>query len=94
MQAAPQFGPDLAEFPPQSLARRPPQHREAPLPGLPADVREAEEVEALGLAPSAPLPGLGRLAAEFEETGLCGVQLQSEPRKTLREVGPELPGLS
>jgi hypothetical protein len=55
-------------------------------------VREAEEVEALGLAPSVPLPVLGRITAEFEEAGLCGVQLQSELREALREVGPEPPG--
>jgi hypothetical protein len=92
MQAAPQFDRDLPEFPPQSLARRPPQHREPSFPSLPANVREAEEVEALGLAQSVPLLLLGRMTAEFDEAGLCGVQLQSELRETLREVGPEPPG--
>ena len=29
------------------------------------------------------------MAAEFEKAGLCGVQLQSELRESLREVSPE-----
>src|SRR5580698_2651284 len=45
--AAPQLGLHLAELRSQPLLHRLPTHREAPVPRLRADVREAEEVERL-----------------------------------------------
>src|SRR5918994_6843573 len=66
MPALPKLAVDLLQLRPQPLPHGQPQHNEASLPRLPADVREAEEVERLGLAPSVPLPVRRRMTAEFE----------------------------
>src|SRR5438445_2840365 len=66
-------------------AHRLPQHRELPLPRLPATVREAENVEALG-SPVAPAPSADRReAAELPR--------QPEPRQPLAQLGEERLGL-
>src|SRR5712692_11134901 len=49
----PELGLHLAQLRLQPLPDRLPPHREAPVPLLPADMREAEEIERLRL----PLPG-------------------------------------
>src|SRR3989442_11081404 len=89
VQASPQFGFHLPELCPDPPAHRPPQHRVPPLPGLPATVREAEEVEGPGLrsAPVAPLPI--RLAAEREKARLLRVQSEAEPREPLVQLSEE-----
>src|SRR6266545_4304139 len=74
-------------------AHRLPQHRELPPPRLPAAVREAEKVEALG-SPVAPASPVGRReAAKFDETRLVGMQRQPERRESLAQLGEELLGL-
>ena len=66
-------------------AHRLPQHRELPLPRLPATGREAENVEALG-SPVAPAsPADRREAAELPR--------QPEPRQPLAQLGEERLGL-
>ena len=55
VQTAPKLGFHLAQLGLQPLPNRLPDHREPSIPLLPADVREAEEVERLRL----PLPGAG-----------------------------------
>src|SRR5205807_6990252 len=52
--------------------------REAPLPVLPADVREAQEVERLRLALSSPLAIPSGIPPELDQARLLGLQLQSE----------------
>ena len=59
-----------------------------PLPRLPADVREAEEVEGLRLPLAARLPVSARKAAELDQARLLGVQLQAEPREALAQRRP------
>src|SRR5712691_3853217 len=88
VQAPPKLGFHRAQLGLQPLPDRLPHHREPPIaPLLPADVREAEEVERLRL----PLPGaspvLGRERPEFQQARLLGVQLQAElgePRSSAR----------
>src|SRR5439155_12215942 len=76
-----------------SRAHRLPQHRELPLPRLPAAVREAEKVEGLG-SPVASAPPTGRRkAAELDEARLVGMQRQPEPREALAQLSEELLGL-
>jgi len=53
---------------------RPPQHREASLARRRTAMREAKEIEALGLALTACLPVGRRIAAKFQEPRLVGVQ--------------------
>ena len=65
----------LPQLGPKPLTHGLPHEREPPFPRLPTDVSEAEEVERLGLAPSAPLAVLRRVAAELDQAGLFGVQL-------------------
>src|SRR6266446_170713 len=74
-------------------AHRLPQHRELPLPRLPATVREAEKVEALG-SPVAPAPPADRReAAELDEARLVGMQRQPAPRQPLAQLGEARLGL-
>src|SRR5438128_2169873 len=89
-----QTPPKLELYRPQlrlpSRAHRLPQHRELPLPRLPATVREAEKVEALG-SPVAPASPVGRReAAELDEARLVGMQRQPELREPLAQLGEEL----
>jgi hypothetical protein len=60
-------------------------------PGLPADVREAKEIERLWLpiASGSPIPG--GMPPELDEPRLVGMQFQPELRKPLTKVGEKLP---
>src|SRR5438552_736221 len=93
VQASPQLGFHLAQLRLQPLPDRLPDHREPPVPLLPADVHEADEVERLRL----PLVGapsvLGREWPELQQPRLLGVQLQAELRQPLAELGQEPLGL-
>ena len=51
VQAPPEFGFHLAQLRLHPLPARLPNHREPPIPFLPADVREAEEIERLPASP-------------------------------------------
>src|SRR5881409_3070151 len=89
VQPPPQLGLHLTELRLPPLPDRLPHHREPPTPLLPADVREAEEVERLRLPLPGPPPVLGREWPEFQQSGLLGVQLQPEPREPLTQLGQE-----
>jgi len=60
-----------------------PQHPELPGPGLPTDVREAQEFKRLRLAEPPGLPVPGGEPSELDQPGLLGLQLQPEPGETL-----------
>src|SRR5262245_55612108 len=64
-----------------------------PIPLLPADVRDAEDIKRLRLPlPDAP-PALGRVRTELQQPRLLGVQRQTKPRKSLAQLGQEPLGL-
>src|SRR5437867_964698 len=93
VQAPPQLDLHGLQLRLPSRAHRLPQHRELPPPRLPATVREAEKVEALG-SPVAPAPSGGRReAAELDEARLVGMQRQPELREPLAQLGEALLGL-
>src|SRR3989475_7905496 len=93
MQTSPQLGFHLAQLRLQPLPDRLPHHREPPVPLLPADVREAEEVERLRLPLAGSLSVSGREWPELQQPRLLGVQLQAELRQPLAELGQEPLGL-
>jgi hypothetical protein len=89
MLAPLQFGLHLVQLLPHPLPHRPPHDEELPCPGLPADMRKAQEIEALRL-PLTPLLSVGRgIAPKLEDTGLLGVQLQRELPQSLAELSQE-----
>src|SRR3989442_9645495 len=90
VQASPQLGLDLAELRLQPLPDRLPYHREPSVPLLPADVREAEEVERLRLPLAGAPPVLCREWPEFQQARLLRVQLQAELRESFTQFGLEL----
>src|SRR5262245_8933903 len=93
MQAPPKRVVDLLQLRPHPHTLGQPPHDEMTSSRLPADVREAEEVKCIGLAPSAPPAIRLRKPAEFDQTGLFGVQFQSESRESIAEIVPKPPGL-
>ena len=66
-----------------------PLELEAPLPGLPARVREAKKAERLRLAKTPRRPSLGGVPAELDQARLLGVQLQAELREPVAKIRPE-----
>src|SRR5206468_3260232 len=66
-----------------------PQHREATRPLPRATVREAEEVEGLGLPVAPPSSILVGKLAKLDEARLAGMQLQAEPAEPLAQLGQE-----
>src|SRR5664280_1406966 len=90
MPAPLEFIFDLMQLGPHPLRDGLALEPETPALVLPADVREAQEVERLGLpvAPGRTIPG--GIAPELDEPGLVGMQLQAELRETLTKVGEEL----
>jgi hypothetical protein len=86
VQATAELGLHLAQLGLQPLPDRLPHHRESPVPLLPADMREAEEVERLRLPLAGALPALGRERSELQQPRLLGVQLQAELRKPLAQL--------
>jgi hypothetical protein len=85
VHASPQFlfqGPQLG-LPP--LPHRLSQNREVSLPGFPATMREAQEVEGFRFAVAPVSPILLRIAAELNDSRLVGMQLQSELREALAQ---------
>src|ERR1700680_2164668 len=74
----------------QSLANRLPHHREISVaPLLSADMREAEEVERLGLSFPALLPVRGCERSKLEQARLLRVQFEAKLPKPLGEFRPE-----
>ena len=69
---------------------RPPEHREAALPGGRAAVRESQKVKALGFPLPAGSPVGRRLTTEFEEPRFLGMPRETEPRDSLTQRGQKL----
>src|SRR3989442_956685 len=88
-QAPAQLDFQLFQFGLPPRTHRLPQHREATRPRLRAAMREAEEVEGLGLPVAPPSPVLVREATKLDEARLVGMQLQTEPLKPLTQLGEE-----
>src|SRR6516162_5079331 len=85
-----ELGFNLAQLGLQPFAYRLPKHRKHSVASLlPTDMREAEEVERLGLPLPAPLSVLCRKRAELQKAGLVGVQLQPELAQSFGEFLPE-----
>jgi hypothetical protein len=76
---------DRMQLRPQALGGRLTLDRKRSLPGRPAGVREAQEVERFRLSLTPLGAAFGRKAAEFEQAGFVGVQFQAE----LDEPPPE-----
>ena len=94
VHAPPQLGLHLVQLGLQPRTHRLPKHREPSVaPLLPADVREAEEVEGLGLPLSTPQSIPGRKRTELDEAGLFGVQRQAELAESLGKFCPEPLGI-
>ncbi len=78
MPAMPKFGFHRIQLRLQPLHNRLPKDRVPPVPLLPADVREAQEVEGLRLAPTFAPAVLDRERSELQQACLVGVQFQVE----------------
>jgi len=85
VHASPQFvfQPPQLGLPP--LPHRPAQHRKVPLPGLPATVRKAQEVERLRFAVTTLASVLLRIAAKLDDTRFVGMERQSELSETFAQ---------
>ena len=81
--------PDLGKLGPHPLRDGDTLEQETSVPGLPADVREAQEIERLGLPGATLRSPLGRVASELDEPRLVGMQLQAELREPLAKLSEE-----
>lgn len=79
----PEFLLEFMQLGAHPVAPRLPPKQEAAAPGASADVREAQEVETLRLAETAPLAVGRREAAELDEARLCLIERQREARQPL-----------
>ena len=93
MHTPPQLDFDAQQRGLHALANRLPKHHEPSLLCLPADVREAEEVEGLWLAQTSALSVLGRMASELDQPRLFRVQFQLELRHSFFQFRPESFGI-
>jgi hypothetical protein len=57
--------------------------------GLPADVREAQEVERLGLADASRCAVAGGVAPELDQPRLVGMEFEAELREPVAKLGKE-----
>jgi hypothetical protein len=71
-----------------ALTHRLSQDHEIPLPGPPANVGEAQEVERLRLAFITLAPILFRKTAKFDNPCLIGMQLEAEVPESLAQLAP------
>src|SRR5919106_1587146 len=85
---------DLLELGPQPLRDGVALEPETPVLALPADVREAQEVECLRLAEAPCRSSLDGEPPELDQPGLVGMQFQPELRESLTEVVEELLGVT
>ncbi len=88
--ASPKLGFHLLELDPQPLLDGDAPEPEAPVLRLPADVREAQEIERLRFRMTTLFSVRRREAAELDEAGLVRVQLQVELREPLAKIMEEL----
>src|ERR1035437_362334 len=90
MHASPELVFDLGQLRPHpfrdGLALQP----EPSVLGLPAEMREAQEIKRLGFPVATSHPCSGSIAPELDESRLVGMQLQAELRQSLTKVGKEL----
>src|SRR2546423_1926078 len=86
MQPLHQLVLDLLQLGPHPLRDRDPLERVAPAPGLPADVREAEELERLRPTEAPRRPVLGGEPPKLDQPRLLGLQLQPELRQSLAQL--------
>lgn len=94
VHAPSKLGLDLAQLGLHPFADGLPQHREAPVAPVPrANMREAEEVERLGLALAAPASVIGREGSELDEAGFVGMQFEFELSEALLKFFLEPPGI-
>src|ERR1700676_2449481 len=85
---------DLSQLRPQPFRDGDTLEPELPALALPADVREAQEIERLRL-PDAPCrPSLGGITSELDQPGLVRVQFQIELRESLPQIVEELLGVT
>src|SRR6516225_734426 len=84
--APPELGFHLLQLRPHPLFDGDAPEPEAPVPGLPANMGEAQEVERLRFRQTALSPVLRRKAAELDKAGLVRMQLQAELRKPLSKI--------
>jgi plastocyanin len=76
-----------------ALAHRAPFYDTTPVPGLPANTREAQKVERSRFGPSATAPSSIRFATEGQEPRFLRVQFQSELRKSVAQFEQKLLGI-
>ena len=67
---------DLSQLAPHALANRPAPHREVPFAVLPADVREAQEIERLWLAFPSSFPVWFGKPPELDPARFCWMEFQ------------------
>src|SRR5487761_1623974 len=84
--ASPKLGFHLLQLRPQPPFDGDAPEPESPVPRLPADVGEAQEIERLRLCKAPLSPVRRRKAAELDKAGLVRVQLQAELRKPLTKI--------
>src|SRR5260370_22110606 len=80
---------DLMQLGADPLREGDPAQPGAPVPGLPADVRKAQEIERLWLAQAACLPPPGGVPPELDQPRLALVQIQAELREPLPQICQE-----
>jgi hypothetical protein len=94
VHASPEFVFYLAQLRLHPLTNRLPQHRVVTVASrLPADMREAKEVERFRLPFSALFPVSGREPTELQKPRLVGMQFKLELPKPLGEFHPESLGI-
>jgi hypothetical protein len=93
VQTSLQFGSHRLDLRLPPLAHRLPQHREPSFSGFPADVREAQKVEALRFPVATVSPILVRIAAKFDEPRFLGMQLKAKLRESFADFREESLGL-
>src|SRR6266571_7315540 len=89
MPTPPELVLDLCQLRPHPLRDRDAPHPETPVLLLRADVREAEEVERLGLAQAPRPPPPGGEPPELDQARLARMQIQPELREPLAKVVQE-----
>jgi hypothetical protein len=92
MSAPPHLGFDLRELAAQALRHGSPYHLKPTLPGLPADMREAQKVAALRFTPTLLLTPLSCKAAKLDQARLVWVQFQAKLGTALPQCLQELLG--
>ena len=89
MHPSPHLGLDRVQLGAHLLLARDPFELEPSAPVLPADVREAQKIERLRLGDPAALSVSGGEPSELDQPRLLRMQLQSELREPVAEIGEE-----